>query len=265
LVFAHPLTNSQLPVSYPITVFLRGSQVVISQVATNPYNLLAPRDDSLPLSAYRFSLTSCLPALLPFCLPPSPRSATLSPMSLTLSWDLFIIVFIAMVITYSFIIGKHESIKIIISSYIAIVTVEAIGNIIQRLFGLTETQSVMNILGIDVDTSITSILKLVLFITAIVFFAVQAGLHIQYAHEHSAALGLLLTGLSGMATAGLLLATILTFVSGMPILGLHAGAAPALSTAMEQSWMLKLLIENQDACFVIPATVLVAAGILTKH
>jgi hypothetical protein len=36
-------------------------------------------------------------------------------MNLTLSWDLFIIVFFALVVTYSFIIGRKESMKIIVS------------------------------------------------------------------------------------------------------------------------------------------------------
>jgi hypothetical protein len=186
-------------------------------------------------------------------------------MSLTLSWDLFIVVFLGIVVTYSFIIGKHESIKIIISSYIAIVTVEAAGNVLQRLFGLTETQSVMNILSIAVDSTVVSILKLTLFIAAIVFFAVRAGLHIQYGKEHTASIGLALTGLSGLTTSCMLLITILTFVTGKPILSLSLQSSTALAAAAEQSWLLKLLVENQDACFLLPAVVLLTAGLLSDH
>ena len=48
-------------------------------------------------------------------------------MNVTLTWDLFIIVFFAVIITYSFIIGRREAIKIIIATYIAIVAVQGSG------------------------------------------------------------------------------------------------------------------------------------------
>ncbi len=187
-------------------------------------------------------------------------------MSLTLSWDLFIIVFFAIVITYSFIIGKHESIKIIVSSYIAIVTVQAVGNIFERLFGMSDAQSMLGILGLGTfDTSVTSVLKLILFITIIVFLAVRAGLHVQYQQEHTALIGALLTGCSGFATAGILLVTLLTYIAGVPLLNLHLDSAPALLEAAQQSSVLKILVENQDALFVLPAGVLIVAGILSKN
>lgn len=186
-------------------------------------------------------------------------------MSLTLSWDLFIIVFFAIVITYSFIIGKHESVKIIVSSYIAIVSVQAVGNIMQRLFGIDNADSLLGSFGLgSFDASVTSVLKLILFITIIVFLAVRAGLHVKYPQEHTALVGVLITGLSGFATAGLLLVTLLTYIAGVPLLNLTLETAPALLEASQISWVLKMLVENQDVAFVLPASVLILAGFLSK-
>ena len=77
-------------------------------------------------------------------------------MTVTPTWDLFIIVFFGLVITYSFIIGKHEAVKIIISTYISILAVEGIGNVIERLTG--DSRPLLSVLGLNViDTKINEL------------------------------------------------------------------------------------------------------------
>lgn len=181
-------------------------------------------------------------------------------MNLTLSWDLFIIVFFALVITYSFIIGKKESVKIILSSYIAIVAVQGVGNFAERILGFSQTQSMLGSVGIPLDAGITSIVKLTLFIIIVVFLAVRAGLHVQYARDGSVAVNMAMTGLCGFATAGLLLATLLTFIAGAPLLSMQVTATPGLQTILNQSTLMSLMIQNLDLWFTLPAAVLIAAG-----
>ena len=50
-------------------------------------------------------------------------------MEINLSWDLFVIVFFAVIIAYSFIIGRNQTLKVIIASYIAILASDGIGNL----------------------------------------------------------------------------------------------------------------------------------------
>ncbi len=186
-------------------------------------------------------------------------------MNLTLSWDLFIVVFFALVITYSFIIGKKEAMKIILSSYIAIVAVQGIGNFTQRLLGFGETQSMLGSLGIPFDATMTSILKLVLFIVVIVFLAVKAGLHVQYGNSGSTVTNIAFTALSGFATAGLLLATLLTFIVGAPLMGMQVTATPGLDAILQQSMLMQIMIQNLDLWFVLPAAVLIGAGVASNQ
>lgn len=186
-------------------------------------------------------------------------------MNLTLSWDLFIVVFFALVITYSFIIGKKESVKIILASYIAIVAVQGVGNFAERLLGFSETQSMLSTVGIPLDATITSIVKLTLFITIVVFLAVRAGLHVQYGREGSMVNNIAMTTLSGFATAGLLLATLLTFIVGAPLLDMHITATPGLEAILSQSTLMKVMIENLDLWFTLPAGVLIANGVLSNQ
>lgn len=184
-------------------------------------------------------------------------------MSLTLSWDLFIIVFAALVVTYTFIIGKKESVKIILASYIAMVAVQGIGNLAERLFG--SAGSLLGILGLQFDATITSILKLTLFITIIVFLAVRAGFHVQYAHDGTLAVNMGLTALCGVATAGLLLATLITYIAGVPLLDPAITQSPAIQGVMQQSTLMQMVIANMDILFTLPAGVLIAAGFLSNR
>ncbi|MSR87397.1 hypothetical protein EXS70_04490 [Candidatus Peribacteria bacterium] len=186
-------------------------------------------------------------------------------MNLTLSWDLFIIVFFALVVTYSLIIGKKESTKIILASYIAIVAVQGVGNFAERMLGFDNMQSLFSSVGIPLDATATSIMKLVLFITIVVFLAVRAGLHVQYGHDNSVVTNVAMTVLSGFATAGLLLATLLTFIAGAPLLDMQITTTPGLDAILKDSTLMTLMIQNLDLWFTLPAGVLIATGFFSDQ
>jgi len=184
-------------------------------------------------------------------------------MDLTLSWDLFIIVFFAMVIAYSFIIGKHQSVKIIIATYIATVAVQGLGNIIERVTG--DSQPILMVLGLTVDSTILAAIKLVVFVAAIIFIAVRGGINIQYSKEAGSFLNTILTGFFGFATAGLLLSTLLTFVAGAALLDANLAQAETVSPIIQQSKLMQLMIFNQDLWFALPALLLLGVGFLSSE
>ena len=181
-------------------------------------------------------------------------------MNFTLTWDLFIIVFFALVVTYTFIIGKKESVKIIISSYIAIVAVQGLGNVLMRGMGLLTKY--VGTFGYVLDAGTLSWIKLALFIAIIVFLAVRAGFDISYTKEPGAIVNTALTGLLGFATAGLLLSTLLTHIAGVPLLDMSFAttSAATLSPIIQQSQLMQIMILQQDLWFLLPALVLIAAG-----
>ena len=143
--------------------------------------------------------------------------------------------------------------------------VAGLGNFAQRLFGFSETQSMLGVVGIPLDTTMTSVLKLTVFITIIVFLAVKAGFHVQYSKDGGLAVNMALTAVCGFATAGLLLATLLTVISGASLFDMHVTATPALATVLQNSQLMGLMIGNLDLWFTLPAAVLIAAGIVSNH
>lgn len=184
-------------------------------------------------------------------------------MDVTLSWDLFIIVFFGIVIAYSFIIGKHESVKIIIATYIATVAVQGVGNILDRLTG--ESQPFLVVLGLSVDSTLLSTVKLVIFVATIIFIAARAGIEIEYSKEPSNSITTIVTGLFGFATAGLLLSTLFSFIAGGPLLDAHIAESANISTIIEQSNLMQMMILNQDLWFSLPALLLVGVGLLSSE
>ena len=183
-------------------------------------------------------------------------------MNLTLSWDLVIIVFFAVIITYTFIIGRKESIKIIIASYIAIVAVQGVGNGLQRLMNGSAT--LLGPIGFNMDLTILSTTKLVLFIAIIIFLTVRAVFEIVYTQEPSLLMNGVYTGLFGFATAGLLLSTLLTYVAGVPLLDANLQYSSAVSPIIQQSQLMQLMIVNQDLWFCFPAILLMVVGFLSN-
>lgn len=183
-------------------------------------------------------------------------------LNLTLSWDLFIIVFFAIVVTYTFIIGKKESVKVILSTYIAIVAVQGIGNVVERI-GTEAGFFPLGMLGLSSGFPALPVFKLLLFIVLMVLLTIRAGFEVHYTKE-STIVNIVVTTLCGIATAGLLLSALLTYVSNLPLLDMGMPKLASLSPIIQQSSLMQLMIFNQDLWFSFPAMVLIGAGIASN-
>lgn len=181
-------------------------------------------------------------------------------MNLTLSWDLFVIVFAALIVAYTFIIGRGESIKILIATYIGIIAVQGLASVLERLN--TQLGFILSYVGIPTEQSwILIVAKLVLFIAIVILLTIHSGIEVHYAKEPNAIIGTVLTLLFGISTAGLLIITILTYVTGVPLLEMNLATVQALAPVVEQSQVMQLLIQNQDVCFTLPAVILAVVGV----
>ncbi len=177
--------------------------------------------------------------------------------NLTLSWDLFIVVFFAIVMSYSFIIGKHQSVRVIIASYIAIIATQGVGNVLTRLIGTGDTLASM---GIPIDTTMIGLAKIFFFAVCVIVFVTKSGIDVSYEKEAGTVLNMVYTGLFGFCTAGLIVSTILTYAAGSGILDATMIAERAISPLTDASTLMQLMILNQDIWFTLPAFLIVATG-----
>jgi hypothetical protein len=184
-------------------------------------------------------------------------------MPLSITWDFFIAVFLALVVAYSFIIGKHESVKVIVAAYISIVAVQGLESFFIRYAPLF-TQSLSN-LHITLTPFTIALLKLGLFILSVIVLTLRGGLAVSYDGEPGVVMNTAITGLLGVAKAGLLLSTLTTYVAGMPIMS-SAGAVPAawLVPLLEQSVILHIILDYRDLWFALPAFTLLLVDLLSK-
>lgn len=184
-------------------------------------------------------------------------------MNLSLSWDIALIAFAGIVLTYNLIIGKHQSVRVIIGTYISIIASQGIGNVIQRL-APTSIRTFVLIPGVGMNISVIGIVKIVLLLALVIGFAIRSGIEINYAKQTGTTMSMILSALFGLATAGLLAAGILTFATGGGILDGQAVRWSQLAPIASGSQLLLLLVLNREIFFTLPALLILAAGFLHK-
>lgn len=173
-------------------------------------------------------------------------------MAITLSWDLFIIVFFTVIIAYSFIIGKHQTLKVIIASYIAVLTADGLGNLIQQyVFG---NSPALKILPAAYEDRALILLKIFVFIVVIVVISVRGGFHIDLRPETTKIGQLLTTFCFGFLNAGLIVSTILVYVSGFSFVqGASDIAFSPIFSLYRDSQMVQIMINHYNFWFSLPA------------
>ena len=181
-------------------------------------------------------------------------------MQLSLSWDLFIVVFFAIVMSYSFIIGKQKSMKIIVAAYISIIAVQGVGNVLQR--AMTNSGMTFQSMGIPVDVTMIALAKIFLFALCVIIFVLRSGIDVSYDKDAGSVLSLVYTGLFGFSTAGLVVSTILTYAAGSGILDATFAAHGTIAPLGAGSTLMQLMILNQDLWYTLPAFLIVALGFL---
>ena len=104
------------------------------------------------------------------------------------------------------------NIKIIISTYIAILAADGVGNIIERYF-LGEEPLIKTVELTNGESSLI-LLKIVIFILSIVLITTRGKFQINMTPSKSTVLRIMLSVTYGVLSAGLITSTILIYASG---------------------------------------------------
>jgi len=133
-------------------------------------------------------------------------------MEINLSWDLLVIVFFTVIIAYTFIIGRNQSLKIIISAYIAILAADGIGNLAERY--LLGEQPAIRAFDFSSDEGMLILTKIIIFILCIILITTRGKFQINMSHSNSIMMRAILALTYGVLSAGLITSTILIYASG---------------------------------------------------
>jgi len=180
-------------------------------------------------------------------------------MQINLTWDLFVIVFFTIIIAYTFILGRNQSVKIIIGSYIAILTADSIGNLVERYF--MGERPIVRIWENPAEGSSLVILKIVIFIFTIVLITTRGKFQISMGNSNSAMVRLMMSFAYGVLSAGLITSTIFIYASGTSLIQESSVIMnEAVMTIYKQSQLVRLMINNYNIWFSLPAIAFVVSS-----
>ena len=179
-------------------------------------------------------------------------------MVVALTWDLLIIVFFALVVTYSLIIGRHEAVKVLVASHIAAFAAQGIG--MGMMEGSVSAAPILQILGFAIGPTTIVMVKLVAFIGLLVAIAIHGGLSSDY--EGESMLDTAIAAALGMATTAFLLLNLLAILGNSSPLGTTIADAPDLLPLFSQSTLAATLASLQSLWLILPAILLVGTSFL---
>lgn len=170
-------------------------------------------------------------------------------MDLPLTWNVVLIAAFVLMFAYHFILGQDATVKMIISIYVAILTADGVGNILQT-YVLDVAPGFQELVGSSKPVFYTA-LRLFLFLVCIVVFVVKGGLKIELEkHEHWAFRGAL-HAVFAVLSATLFIATILIYMSGNSFIeGMLV--APRIQIYQESTFA-QILIDYYQVWFSLPA------------
>jgi len=184
-------------------------------------------------------------------------------MEINLSWDLFVIVFFAVIIAYSFIIGRNQTLKIIISTYIAILTADGIGNLIKHY--LLGKEEVSSMIAASPEAGLV-VIKIAIFVATIVLITTRGRFRIDMDKSGGSMMNLILNLTYGILSAGLITSTILIYTSGASLV---QDSGPLINDAIlvmyRESVMVQTMINNYNIWFSLPAITFVISSFLGEE
>jgi hypothetical protein len=180
-------------------------------------------------------------------------------MEINLSWDLFVIVFFTVIIAYTFIIGRNQSIKIIISTYIAILAADGVGNLIERYF--LGNKPIIQTFDFTSGAGNLILIKIIIFILCIVLITVRGKFQINVSRSDSTMMRVILSLTYGVLSAGLITSTILIYASGASLVQeSNVIMNQAVLDIYQSSKLVRLMINNYNVWFSLPAIAFVISS-----
>jgi len=183
-------------------------------------------------------------------------------MDLNLSWNLFIVVIFSVIICYSFIIGLHRTFKTIIATYLAVLAAEGLGNLFQHYFlGSANFVKILDLLNLHSAEESLITVKIFIFIAFIVILTIKGIYRVEYTANLTGFPGVLLTGIFAFLNAGLILSTLLIYISGVSFLQQGGADGNNIIEIYNGSRFVRYMVDYYDLWFSLPVTGLLLTSI----
>lgn len=170
--------------------------------------------------------------------------------NIRLTWDLTIIIIFAIIMAYSFIIGRNVALKVVIATYMAMLAADGIGNIFQAYL-MPASPALEGERGLQV----LILLKIVTFILGILILTIRGGFKVDLMVERSLVTRMLSNLTFGFLSAGLMVSTLLVYLTGGSFL--QGAVIPSESMLYYESQLIQSMINGYNVWFALPAIAIV--------
>lgn len=186
-------------------------------------------------------------------------------MNLLLSWNLFVLAIFIVIIAYSYIIGINKTVKTIIASYLAILAADGLGNIFKDYFLASDNfQKILGIMAVDNPDEMLISLKVIIFATTVVILTVKGAYEVHIHGRQAISSNLIITGIFGFLNAGLIISTLLVYVSGSSLIQKVAVQSNIIELYSSSDFV-RMMIDYYDFWFAIPVLVIVIWSVVFDH
>ena len=182
-----------------------------------------------------------------------------------LSWDLFILVFFAVVIAYSFIIGRNQTLKVILGTYVAVLCSDGIGNLFSKYFITSQPfLKFLKLFAIGDEAQAVAFFKVLILLVLVVLIAVRGLFHVDSDDDTNVTIKIIVLLLLGVLSAGLMMSAVLVFISGTSLIGGMAGGNNILLEVYNSSRLVRIMIDYSNLWFFLPGITFVVMSIIRK-
>lgn len=188
-------------------------------------------------------------------------------MNIQLSWDLFIIVFFVVIVAYSLIIGRDNTLKVILATYVSTLAADATGNMFGSYVNNSEFfVKFLKFLSLGSENETIIFVKVMVFVALVILFSVKGAFTVETIDDRIFPIRILLSVLYAGLSAGLIISTILIFVSGISfvtVIGAQTTGS-ALLDIYNQSQFVRSIVGNLYLWFSIPALAFLIQSLTAK-
>ncbi len=186
-------------------------------------------------------------------------------MNLHLSWDLFILVFFAVVVAYSFIIGRNQTLKVILGTYVSILCADGLGNLFARYLAPSQAfLRFMKLFAVGSEDQAIIFFKVLIFLVLIVLISIRGMFQVESEEHGSMSVRIIVLFLLGLMSAGLMMSTVLVFISGSSLIGTDITGGNILLEVYNDSRLVRIMVDFANVWFFLPGIAFIILGILHK-
>lgn len=179
------------------------------------------------------------------------------------SWNLFIISFIVIVLSFSLIIGLTQTIKIMFNTYISIIVSEGIGEMLRFYFN--SKLFLLKDVGVIINEDTMIIIKIVIFILIIILLTLLPIYDVNIAIPSSNTLKITFNVIYGVFLSLIFITAILLYLSGTSLLFPNISTVSYLRESLiNQSQYANFIIQISPACISLPFFMIIYSAFKTK-